>query len=389
MTKILIVNDNVHAGGAEKIMEGLAHYLAKNNYDVTIMTIKDDYESIVQFYPGNVKYYAMPNLYVDYSISYKRYDIRHIYNAIKRRASKKIYLNRINKGNYDVVIAMKEGDIMELLQDVNAKKKIGWIHTDYERQHWTAGLFRTVEQELQCMRKYDKLICVSQATYDSVRKTVGDSGNLVVRENPIDVKGIEKLSARKYKDKILKDKSLKDKSLKERNKTILVSVGRLCEHKNYMSLLKTMVKVRSVINKPYELWIIGDGEERNKLEDYAKEYGLSNVKFLGNKDNPYPYIKKADWFVTTTKGESYGLAVQEALILGVPVLATRCKAFEECVTENEAILVENTEDDIYCGLVKILGNGKLHSKYKEGIEERSHKKLYKDRLKEIEKLWCE
>lgn len=383
MKKILMVNDYAHAGGAEKIMENLALYFAKKEYEVTVMTLHKDFESIVSFYPDNVRYYDMENLVVD--TRYKRYDIRHIYKAIKRRLSRKCYLNRINKENYDVVIAMKEGDIMELLQDVNAMKKIGWIHTDYGKQHWTAGFFRSVENEMACMKKYDKIICVSQATMDSVKKTVGDSGNLVVRDNPINVKQIEELSRRKYKDKLLKDKVLKDKSGRE--KIILVSVGRLCEHKNYKTLLETMVKVRSVVSTPHELWIIGDGDERKELEQYAKDFGLNNVRFLGQKDNPYPYIKKADWFVTTTKGESYGLAVQEALILGVPVLATRCKAFEECVTEKEAILVENNEPDIYSGMVKILGNKKIHKEYKENIEERSHKSLFKERIHHIEELF--
>ena len=402
MKRILIVSDYAYAGGAEIIMQNIVSYLSekcneegKLEYDISIGTLYDEKENIEKYYPPSVKYYDFSKISVDPKYNnYKKLDPRRICAAIIRRVYKKKYLEYISSRNYDIVIAMKEGDVMALLQDVEAKKKIGWIHVDFNYLHWTAGLYGSKEVELECMKKYDHIVCVSKATRDSVCSIVGDPGNLVVRENPIDVERILKLSKKEieYKRNILKNRKKSadihddvDKDIQD-DKTILVSVGRLCEHKNYMPLLKSIFKAKSVVGDNFELWIIGDGEDRARLEAYVEEYNLDNVKFLGSKDNPYPYIKKADWFVTTTKGESYGLAVQEALILGVPVLATRCMAFEECMSSSEAILVDNTEDDIYAGIIKVLSDKSLHEEYKMSIEDRGHKEMYAERLKDIEMI---
>lgn len=378
MIKLLIMNDLVHDGGVEKVMEEIANYLPKERYNITIATIKKDYENFKKFYPSHIKYFSMEKAF-KYSKNRKNIFIEKL-NSLKRKLYKMLYRIKININNYDVVIAIKEGECMQFISEVKAKKKFAWVHVDYKYLHWTKYIFATNENELNCMKSYDNVICVSEAVRKSVCDVIGNPGNLIVKNNPINVNEIVEKSKSKI-ECLEKYKTFKDK-------TILVTVGGLREPKGYMRLLECCSKLNQNFN--YELWIIGDGPMREKMQTYIKEQDLKNVILWGNQHNPYPFIKSSNCFISSSFVESYGLAVQEALILNVPVLATTCPAFEECVSEGEGMLVENTTEALYKGLYSILNDSKIWHKYKDGISRnRTHENLYTHRLEDIEKLWLE
>ena len=228
------------------------------------------------------------------------------------------------------------------------------------------------------MKKYDNVVCVSHAALNSVKDTVGNPGNLIVRYNPMNVDEIIEKSKQVPKDFIELKKNFAG--------TILVAVGGLRKQKNYISLLKCCNKLKSDFE--FKLLIIGEGSERFVLEEYIESNELGEkVILLGNRDNPYPYVANADWFVSSTDWESYGLAIQEALILKTPVLTTTCPAIMECVSEKEAVLVDNDEKSLYEGLYKILSDKYLREKYILNINRRTQKNMYNDKFEEIEKLW--
>ena len=81
----------------------------------------------------------------------------------------------------------------------------------------------------------------------------------------------------------------------------------------------------------------------------------SYVKLLGNKTNPYPYMKKANLFVLPSYHESYGLVLVESMIVGVPVLSTATCAAEEIVGDL-GFVCENSEEGIYSTLKSLLQN---------------------------------
>ena len=267
---------------------------------------------------------------------------------------------------------------MKFLEKVKAKKKFAWVHVDYNALHWTKGLFKTEDGELKCMQNYDHVICVSKACLDSVESTIGNPGNMLVRYNPIDVKDI--LSRSKEQVTCLQAYDY------DKTKTIFVTVGRLSEQKGYMRLLACCNKLKNKFN--YELWIVGEGEQREQIEEYLSTHHLNCVKLWGQQDNPYPFIAEADWFVSSSFAESYGIAVQEAVVLDKPVIATECPAFKECLSDEVAMLVENSEEGLYDGLYKVLADKQLKESFVLGkLAGYSTMELYNDRLKEIEKLW--
>ena len=97
----------------------------------------------------------------------------------------------------------------------------------------------------------------------------------------------------------------------------LCSVGRLCRQKGYDILLDDMAQV--VKNRQdIHLYLIGDGPDRNDLEQQIDRLGLNEyVSFLGNQKNPFPYVKQMDGFALTSRYEGQGIVLWEAKSLGL------------------------------------------------------------------------
>jgi len=116
------------------------------------------------------------------------------------------------------------------------------------------------------------------------------------------------------------------------NPFIVGTVGRLDKVKNYEMLLKAMLlKCKEF---PHKLILIGNGPERAKLEAFVTTHRLSNVEFLGEKQNIQDYLQIFDLFVLTSVGEGISNTILEAMATGVPVIATRVGGNPEIVQDN-------------------------------------------------------
>lgn len=104
---------------------------------------------------------------------------------------------------------------------------------------------------------------------------------------------------------------------------VLLSAGRLTEQKDYPTLIRAFALVRE--ERPVRLMILGEGEDRPRLEDLARELGIStDVALPGFVDNPYQYMKRAAVFVLSSKWEGLPTVLIEALAVGTPVVSTNC-----------------------------------------------------------------
>ena len=104
--------------------------------------------------------------------------------------------------------------------------------------------------------------------------------------------------------------------------------------------------------------------------------------------NPYKYLAQADLFVSTSISESYGLAVQEAFILGVPVVAVKCSGIEEVFDTRFGKLIENSEEELACTLKEIVSNPQVLQNYHQAIVNNFEvSELYEGRMESICNLW--
>ncbi|MER3479061.1 MAG: glycosyl transferase [Meiothermus sp.] len=104
---------------------------------------------------------------------------------------------------------------------------------------------------------------------------------------------------------------------------VILGVGRLTAQKDFATLIRAFALVRK--ERPARLMILGEGEERPKLETLVQELGLeADVSLPGFVENPFSYMKRAAVFVLSSKWEGLPTVLIEALALGIPVVSTDC-----------------------------------------------------------------
>jgi glycosyltransferase involved in cell wall biosynthesis len=104
---------------------------------------------------------------------------------------------------------------------------------------------------------------------------------------------------------------------------VLVASGRLTPQKDFPTLLEAFRLLRSKVAA--RLIILGEGEERGRLEALRDAMGLSgDVDLHGFVENPYGYMSRADAFVLSSRWEGLPTVLIEALACGCPVVATDC-----------------------------------------------------------------
>lgn len=114
---------------------------------------------------------------------------------------------------------------------------------------------------------------------------------------------------------------------------VLVCVARLVPGKGHDVLLDAFAILRATWPDVH-LLLVGDGPRRPELEARAERLGVARaVRFLGDRHDVPDLLGGADVFVLASETEGFGLCALEAMAAGLPVVATRCPAFEEFVVD--------------------------------------------------------
>lgn len=368
--KILFLVESFAGGGVEKVFIDLINNMDISKYDITVMSIWD-YGVRKKDLRKDVRYKSIfPNIK---GIS------RVFHNFVEKSDGKLLYKLGIRE-KYDIEIAFVEGRATKIIgASTNPNsKKIAWVHIDLSQGHWTSKVFdENLEKEKECYKKFNNIIFVSNSAMKGFNYLFGyDFDNIQVKYNPIIANDVINKSDEEIADIV-----------KPKDKKLLVTSGRLVAQKGYESLLEVCNRLNND-RLDYELWILGEGWSRPKLEELIDKYKLSNVKLLGFKENPYKYIKQGDLFVCSSKNEGFSLVIAEAMILGLPVISTNCSGPNELLNFGEyGFMVENTEDALYEGLKEILNDEERLKHYIEKSKERLKFFNYKERIIDIEELF--
>ena len=186
-------------------------------------------------------------------------------------------------------------------------------------------------------KKITLVTCPSYETMDYIKNTkIFDEKKIVVLHDPIiNISTILK----KKKDLKIKEKHLK--------KEYFLSIGRLTKQKNH-TLLIDLFSYYKKMNKDYNLYIIGEGEEENFLKEKILRLKLQDRVFLlGFKKNIYPYIKLSRAVISPSLWEDPGAVMVEAAFCNKIVLSSDCKnGPKEFLMNNKAgYLFENDNLD--------------------------------------------
>lgn len=119
--------------------------------------------------------------------------------------------------------------------------------------------------------------------------------------------------------------------------------ARFIAKKNFLRLVSAYAEYRRTVSDPWELVILGDGEERPKIEELIEREQLGTVVHLPGflQVNQIPsYYALAEAFIHPSTHEQWGLVINEAMACGLPVLASsECGSTREMIKHGENGLV--------------------------------------------------
>lgn len=369
MKKILFGITSLSLGGAERVLVDLANELSKD-YKVTIFTLyaKGELEKQLNNKVKLKTYQESP--YTELT------GLQKLLMVLKVLFLRKAIYKKYIKEDYNVEIAFLEGPITRLFSTKNSNtKKIAWVHNDISKVFGT-GIKAKLKQKVdkKIYEKFAKLVFVSKDNLESFEKIYVTNKNQEkqVIYNYLNAENIIKKAEEQIKENL------------EENQINFVSVARLVKQKGIERLLKVHKKLIEE-GLSHVFYIIGDGEEKEKLEKLVQENKLENTfKLLGKRENPYPYIKKADYFCLFSEFEGYGMVIEEAKILNKPILITDTAAREAVQNYENSTIAENSEDGIYKVLKEILTTTK-EEKQEKNEKQYENKEIIEEIIDLIEK----
>lgn len=128
---------------------------------------------------------------------------------------------------------------------------------------------------------------------------------------------------------------------------IILTVGRFSYNNGYGKGYDLLMKVAERINDNIGIYFVGDNPTQEFL-GWKESKNLSNVHFIGfrDKNELYQYYACADIFVLLSRGDVWGLSINEAMMFGLPVITTtKCLAGLELIQNGVNGKVINVEDE--------------------------------------------
>lgn len=385
MRKILFVVTDRKMGGVSIVLEDVLNNLPQNKYKIDLLILNNEGNRLEGYIDKNIKIIYGTKFFkaIDTPLKYfkKHLNIPLLFNKLSLIFSLKtgFIKNKLRKeraklklDKYDVEVAFKDGFPAIFTAIGDTPKKVHWLHSSYGQNDPTRR-YRKVFKSIY--NNFDTIISVSSKTTDDFNSHYHQEDKCLIVKNIID-----DVRIKKAKEPI---KKLSNK------KVNFISVGRLATVKGYDILLKIIAKLkRDGLFDDCFLTLVGDGPLREDLIKMAKEYENQDcIGFVGNQSNPYQYLAGADMYISSSREESFGLSMVEALILGVPVLATETSATSIIIQDRyNGIIVPNNEEDLYKGLKEILSNPKLLKKLKENAQKYDYSKTNAETIKTIDDI---
>ena len=170
--------------------------------------------------------------------------------------------------------------------------------------------------------------------------------------------------------KYLSQSKMEQHSEEKQKPVHFVSCFRFEPVKNVEGIIRTLGRLH-VCGIKFCWTFVGDGEQYALAQEMVKWYHLEQqVSFVGEQTNPYPFIQQSDVFVQFSKYEGLPNTIFEALILGVPVLATNVGAISDQITSWEhGWLIENSENALASAIINIISQPKKLEQMKAALKQ--------------------
>lgn len=300
----------------------------------------------------NYKFLTSEKLMEDISLLKNKKNIfTKLYYSILLKKKKNVAIKEFEKNlNFGDIIIDYDMGLLRNLHKLPLKSKtlIGWSHAG-------EGTLPKNKQKRKNIEKYNYIVTINDVMKKGYEKNLNDPKIL-------------KINNFMNFDKIL-EKS--NEEVKE-NGEYIISVGSLTENKNHILLIEAFGELKKEKNIKDKLIIIGDGKEKEKLKKRIDKLALNeDILLLGQKQNPYKYMKKSKLYVSTSKNEGLPLTSIEAMVLQKMVIAVENNGTRELLDKNSIYgkLIKNEREDLKKELYYFLINDEERKKYEvKGFE---------------------
>jgi glycosyltransferase involved in cell wall biosynthesis len=336
--KIIHLITTLERGGAEKQLLILAEEQVSQNLDVEVIylkgkpDLKKEFEQLgvkVSEFVANKKFINQVKILKKYFRDYSGLVNTHLPRAeiiAFLTVNKKRYV--ISRHNHEQFWPLAPKLVSALLSRIVVSRAVGGI-----------AISRTLKEYLIQNREISKKFPIQVIYYGSSRKLGYDPDQT----------------------------SHKAQIFTQTNDSFKVGIiSRLVPGKDYPTLFKAIQRVLEKYKK-IDLYIVGDGNQKEELFLLAKTLGIDkNVFWLGKIDGVSKFLSELDLFVFTSKGEGFGLVLLEAMLASKPILAANNSAIPEVLGKS------------YYGLFETSNYNELASKISKVIESSDYSKALID-----------
>lgn len=369
---ILIYPGNLVANGITTSLLNLLQIidLDKNNYFVTFDTAKvSKHKKILKRLPEKVNYIPIKGkmnlnfskkvflfLYKKKIINEETY-LKHMKDEFKDEV-KRVYGN----AEFSTVIQFNGYDYKKiLLYSVMDANRIIYVHNDMYKEA-TEKQNVGIQVLKYAYKEYDKIALVTKDLIEPTCKIENVKEKYYIVNNLINYKHVLAGAKKEVKFDETTESNITEEQLKEilnsENKKF-INIGRFSKEKGQERLIDAFEKLWEKDKSIYLIIVGGYGKEYNKiLKKVEKINCKEHIIVIKYVSNPYPIIKKCDYFVLSSFYEGFGLVLAEADILGKPVISTNITGTRIFMEEHKGKLVENSTEGIYKGM-KLLLDGKV------------------------------
>ena len=388
--KILFIIGILDTGGVSKSMLSLLNVIDKEKYEVSLLMMNTSGAFSDQI-PARIRVLSDRRLTALTSgfsgikdlISFRKGIgfhpllaflslIRFVFSFIDKSLAG-VFLARISPKitdeSFDLIIDYNgQQDLYYMVDKLNGKQKITFFHSDYRKWRYYEKADR------KYFGKVDGIYTISEECVSALKEVFPEyTDKFHLMENISSPSLINKLA----------DELIEPTLTKQQHDFIIASLGYVSIGKGSELAVQVAKKLKEA-GISFEWWFIGGVTNDWDYQGFIKKNGLEdNVKFLGVKANPYPYLKRADLYVHLSKFEGKSIALDEVKVLCKPVVVTNFSTVHDQFEDRvNASICEMTVEDATDKVTELIHNASLRQSYIDYL-----KQHIVDNSNEIEKIY--
>lgn len=276
---------------------------------------------------------------------------------------------KITDESFDLIVDYNgQQDLYYMVDKLKGKQKITFFHSDYRKWRYYE------KADWKYFGQVDGIYTISEECVSALKEVFPEyTDKFHLMENISSPSLINKLA----------DELIEPALIKQQHDFIIASLGYVSIGKGSELAIQVAKKLKEV-GISFEWWFIGGVTNDWDYQGFVKKNGLEdNVKFLGVKANPYPYLKRADLYVHLSKFEGKSIALDEVKVLCKPIVVTNFSTVHDQFEDRvNASICEMTVEDATDKITELIHNTSLRQSYIDYL-----KQHIVDNSNEIEKIY--